>query len=117
MKRMISGPMTAAVVLAASLFATPCAAHHRHHHHYRHALLYVAPGLYYGCRPGWYCFGPPYRPGFARAWYGGFNSIYGYQGSRWRPQRRSTETTSTPAPTPSPAPPPAEGESTPPTGR
>ena len=27
----------------------------------------VAPGLYYGCRPGWYCFGLPYRASYARA--------------------------------------------------
>jgi hypothetical protein len=73
----------------------------RRHSHYRRAPLYVAPGLYYGCRSGWYCFGPPYRAGYARAWYGGFNSIYGYQGAYWRPPRRepvSAPSVTTPAP-------------------
>src|SRR5262249_20380451 len=59
----------------------------RRHSHYRRAVMFVAPGLYYGCRSGWYCFGPPYRTRYTRAWYGGFNSIYGYQGANWRPPR------------------------------
>jgi hypothetical protein len=105
-------PIVAAALGAASLFGTPSTAmplaplsavsveapvqkingvrhHHRHFHVWR-PLLEVYPGLYYGCRPGWYCFGPPLRPYFTHAWYGGFNSIYGYQGARWRPPRRNT---------------------------
>jgi hypothetical protein len=107
MKTAMSVPMAAAALLAAGLFATPGAAMpmpplaavsgdgqmqkvngvRRHHHHFHrwHPLLEVYEGLYYDCRPGWYCFGPPLRPNFRRAWYGGFNSIYGYQGARWRP--------------------------------
>ena len=84
----------------------------RRHHYYRQPLLYVAPGLYYGCRPGWYCFGPPYRAWYTHAWYGGFNSIYGYQGARWRPPQPSTETTNTPGTTP---PTNTPGATTPPT--
>ena len=57
----------------------------RRHYHHRRAVIEVAPGLYYGCWSGWYCFGPPIRARYARAWYGGFNSIYGYQGAHWRP--------------------------------
>jgi hypothetical protein len=113
MKYRILVPSAAAAVMAAGLFATPCAAmpmaalsaagpvdapiqkvNGVRHHHYRvrlhRPLLEVYPGLYYGCRPGWYCFGPPLRPYFTRGWYGGFNSIYGYQGARWRPERRNT---------------------------
>jgi hypothetical protein len=105
--RMSAVAIAAAALATASFFATPCAAmpmgplaavsgdgpiqkvngvprRHRHFH-VRGPLLEVYPGLYYGCRPGWYCFGPPLRPNFRRAWYGGFNSIYGYQGARWRP--------------------------------
>jgi hypothetical protein len=110
MKTSVSVPLVAAALAAASLFATPCAAmraaalsavsiktpvqkvngvrRHYRHFHVRHPLLEVYPGLYYGCRPGWYCFGPPLRPSFTRAWYGGFNSQYGYQGARWRPPSR-----------------------------
>jgi hypothetical protein len=84
-----SGPMAAAALLAASVFATPSAA-------IPVAALAAVPAAspiqqarwvrhrYYGCRPGWYCFGPPYSPPYVRGWYGGFNSIYGYQGGRWR---------------------------------
>jgi hypothetical protein len=110
MKYGISGTLAAAALMATSLFATPGAAmpmaalsavpaeapiHKvngvRHHRHYVHRpLLEVYPGLYYGCRPGWYCFGPPLRPYFTRGWYGGFNSIYGYQGARWRLPSRNT---------------------------
>jgi hypothetical protein len=112
MKTGIAVPIAAVALLAAALSATHCAAmpmaplagvsgegpvqkvngvrHHYHRHRLRLPLLEVYPGLYYGCRPGWYCFGPPLRPTFARAWYGGFNSIYGYQGARWRPERRET---------------------------
>ena len=112
MKYGISVPIAAAALLATGLFARPCAAmpmaplaavsgdgqiqkvngvrHHHHRYRLHLPLLEVYPGLYYGCRPGWYCFGPPLRPNFTRAWYGGFNSIYGYQGARWRPQRRDT---------------------------
>ena len=110
--RMSAVPIVAAVLVAATFSATPGAAMpmaplsavavenpvqnvngvRRHHHHFRWRLplLEVYPGLYYGCRPGWYCFGPPLRPYFTRGWYGGFNSIYGYQGARWRPPRRDT---------------------------
>jgi len=110
--RMSAVPIVAAALVAASFFATPGAAMpisvlsavsvespiqkvngvRRHHHHFHlwRPLLEVYPGLYYGCRPGWYCFGPPLRPYFTRAWYGGFNSIYGYQGARWRPPSRNT---------------------------
>lgn len=122
MKNSMPGPIAGAAALAvASLFATPCAAMpmaafaaasvetpiqkvngvRRHHRHFylRHSLLEVYPGLYYGCRPGWYCFGPPLRPTFKRAWYGGFNSIYGYQGARYRPpsQENRSETGSSPS--------------------
>jgi len=113
MKSRISVPIAASTLLACASFTAPCAAmpaaalsavsvdvpiervngvrHHRHRHfHVWRPLLEVYPGLYYGCRPGWYCFGPPLRPTFRRAWYGGFNSIYGYQGARWRPERRNT---------------------------
>ena len=108
--RMSAVAITAAALATASLFATRCAAmpaaalsalpvdapvqkvNGVRHHHYRARfhlpLLEVYPGLYYGCRPGWYCFGPPLRPYFTRGWYGGFNSIYGYQGARWRPRSR-----------------------------
>ena len=95
--------LTAATLVAASFLGTPCealpvaglsavpaetsiqTAAWRRHRYYPWDVLEIAPGLYYGCRPGWYCFGPPYGPPFTRAWYGGFNSIYGYQGGRWRP--------------------------------
>jgi len=107
MKSRMSVPIAVVALMTASFFATPGTAmptaalsavpveapiHKvngvRHHRYYvRHPLLEVYPGLYYGCRPGWYCFGPPLRPNFTRAWYGGFNSIYGYQGARWRPPR------------------------------
>lgn len=102
----------AAVLLGSSLSGTPAAAmprapltavsgdgqiqnvngvrRHYRHFHVRHPLLEVYPGLYYDCRPGWYCFGPPLRPNFRRAWYGGFNSIYGYQGARWRPPSKES---------------------------
>ena len=116
MKSIMSGSMTAAALLIAGVgpsAAIPIAELSavriensmqnigwRRYHHYRPPLLYVAPGLYYGCRPGWYCFGPPYRPWYTHAWYGGFNSIYGYQGARWRPPQPSTETTNTPVTTP-----------------
>jgi hypothetical protein len=110
MKGAMSVPITAAVVAMTGFFATPCAAMpitklpaasaeapiqkvngaRRHRHYVHRPLLEVYPGLYYGCRPGWYCFGPPLRPNFTRAWYGGFNSIYGYQGARWRPPSRET---------------------------
>jgi len=111
MKNRVSVPVDAAIMAAAGFFATPGAAMpaaalsavsveapihkvngvRRHYHHrLRLPLLEVYPGLYYGCRPGWYCFGPPLRPNFTRAWYGGFNSIYGYQGARWRPPSRET---------------------------
>ena len=112
MKYRIPVPIAAAALLATALFATPAAAmpaaalsaasvetpvqkvngvrHHYHRYRLRLPLLEVYPGLYYGCRPGWYCFGPPLRPYFTRGWYGGFNSIYGYQGARWRPPRRDT---------------------------
>jgi hypothetical protein len=113
MKTRMSAVPIVAAALAASFFATPCAAmpaaalsaisaetpiqkvngvrHHHRRFHGWHPLLEVSPGLYYGCRTGWYCFGPPLRPNFRRAWYGGFNSIYGYQGARWRPQRREPQ--------------------------
>jgi hypothetical protein len=103
-------PVAAAMLATAGFFAPPCAAMpaavlsaasveapiqkvngvRRHYHRLRLPLLEVYPGLYYGCRPGWYCFGPPLRPNFRRAWYGGFNSIYGYQGARWRPPSRQS---------------------------
>jgi hypothetical protein len=112
MKYTIPISTAAAALLAAASYATPCAAmpmasltaasvdapihkvngvrhHHRRFHVWR-PLLEVYPGLYYGCRPGWYCFGPPLRPYFTHAWYGGFNSIYGYQGAHWRPPRKDT---------------------------
>lgn len=113
MKNSLSVPLAAALVATAAVFATPCAAMpmvplsaaaaeapihkvngvRRHHHraHLRLPPIEVEPGLYYGCRPGWYCFGPPLRPSFRLAWYGGFNSIYGYQGARWRPPERNVE--------------------------
>jgi len=144
MKGIMSGLITAAVVATASV--TPCGAvpmaqlsgvsletavqnvAWRHRPHHRHVLIYVTPGLevgpglYYGCRPGWYCFGPPYRASYARAWYGGFNSTYGYQGARWRPPQRSTETTNTPVTipptnTPPATTPPRDQETTPGPGR
>jgi len=134
MKTIASGVITAAALVAASLVVTPCAAmpmarvspaaletsivkingvrvrHHRRYHHYYRPVLEVAPGLYYGCRPGWYCFGPPYRPRFRLAWYGGFNSQYGYQGARYRAQPRTADTseTSPPPVTTSPSPPPEQ---------
>lgn len=111
MKTSVSFPIAAAALATAGFFSTPCAAMpmaalsaasveapietvngvRRHYHHrLRLPLLEVYPGLYYGCRPGWYCFGPPLRPTFRRAWYGGFNSTYGYQGARWRPASQET---------------------------
>jgi len=143
MKSMVSGLTATAALLAASVVATPSAAmptaelssasvetslikvngghirHHRHYHYYYRPLLYVGRGVWYGCRSGWYCFGPPIRPNFTRAWYGGFNSIYGYQGARWRPPRRDTEATSTPssvAPPPRSDLPPSSDTEPPPTG-
>ncbi|HXW24261.1 MAG TPA: hypothetical protein VEK73_05900 [Xanthobacteraceae bacterium] len=72
--------LIAAAALGAGVFATPCAATPMGN--YRYPPLAVAPGLYYGCRPGWYCFGPEWNGGWYRpAWYGGFGR-YGYQG-RW----------------------------------
>jgi hypothetical protein len=110
--RMSAVPVVAAALVAGSLFVAPAAAmpaaplfsasgetpvqrvngvrHHYRRYRLRVPLLEVHPGLYYGCRPGWYCFGPPLRPYFTRGWYGGFNSIYGYQGARWRPPSRNT---------------------------
>jgi hypothetical protein len=113
MKRMILGPVAAAALVAAGaapgaavpvaqLSAVPLATAQNiswRHRHYRHALIYVGPGLVYGCRPGWYCFGPSYWGGYRPAWYGGFNSIYGYQGARWRPPRPTTATTTSPSAT------------------
>jgi hypothetical protein len=114
MKHRLPIVIAAVALLAVAVSATRCAAmpaaalsavsvetpiqqvngvrHHYHHYRYRLRLplLEVYPGLYYDCRPGWYCFGPPLRPYFTRGWYGGFNSIYGYQGARWRPPRRNT---------------------------
>ena len=113
MKNSLSIPVAVVILAMAGFVGAPCAAMpmaslaaasgdgsiqkvngvRRHHHHFHpwRPLLEVYPGLYYGCRPGWYCFGPPLRPNFRRAWYGGFNSIYGYQGARWRPQRREPQ--------------------------
>ena len=141
MKTIASGVIAAAALIAASFVVTPCTAmpmarlspasvetsivkingvrvrhHHRHHYYYR-PLLYVAPGLYYGCRSGWYCFGPPYRSNFRLAWYGGFNSQYGYQGARYRAQPRTSDTSDTPRPattTPPPPPPSPSEQETPP---
>ena len=59
----------------------------RHSHcwrHYYYAPLYVGPDLVYGCRHGWYCFGPDGYGRYRPAWYGGFTR-YGYQGRRYRP--------------------------------
>jgi len=106
MKSIVPG-LAAAAAVAASLWAAPCAAlpmaglsavpvespihqaRWRRHLHYRYPPLEVLPGLYYGCRPGWYCFGPPLRPWYSLGWYGGFNSKFGYQGARWRPPPRN----------------------------
>jgi hypothetical protein len=112
MKARVSPSLVAAALATATVFASPCAAmpaaplaavsagtpihkvngvrHHYHRHRLRLPPIEVYPGLYYDCRPGWYCFGPPLRPTVTRAWYGGFNSIYGYQGARWRPPSRDT---------------------------
>ena len=137
MKSIASGVVTAAALIAASFVVTSGAAmplarfspasletsivkingvrarhHHRHHHYYYRPLLEVGPGLYYGCRPGWYCFGPPYRPTFRRAWYGGFNSQYGYQGARYRAEPRTADTSDT-SPPPVTTPPRPEQETPP----
>ncbi len=147
MKSLVSRATAAAALIVAGFLAVPCAAlpmarlsstsldtsvikingvhvrHHRHHHYYYRPLLYVGRGVYYGCRPGWYCFGPPLRPNFSHAWYGGFNSIYGYQGARWRPPLRDAETTTTPSSAaprsdhePPPEPPPPTDQPPPPAG-
>ena len=84
-----------AAALAAVSVETPIEKVNGVRRHYRrfyvrHPLLEVYPGLYDDCRPGWYCFGPPLRPTFRRAWYGGFNSIYGYQGARWLPPSKDS---------------------------
>jgi hypothetical protein len=99
MKRPTTRLIALAALVTASFVGTPAWGRH-HHHHQCYAPIDVAPGLYYGCPPGWYVFGPPYS-GYARAWYGGFNSIYGYQGARYRRFERSAGTATKPvAPTP-----------------
>ena len=136
MKTIASGVITAAALSAASFVVTPCAAmpmarlspasletsvvkingvrvRHHHRHYYYRPLLEVSSGLYYGCRSGWYCFGPPYRPRFRLAWYGGFNSQYGYQGGRYRPPSRTVEPVDRPASATTPAPTPETPPATP----
>jgi hypothetical protein len=94
------GLIAAAALASASFFATPGAAMPfakapglsadatiqdvRWRRHYYYAPLDVAPGLVYGCRAGWYCFGPDWYGRYRPAWYGGFGR-YGYQGRRYRP--------------------------------
>jgi hypothetical protein len=107
MKAARSGLIAAAALVSASFFATPVAAmplakpselsrataiqdvgyrcrHSRCWRHYYYAPLYVGPDLVYGCRHGWYCFGPDWYGRYRPAWYGGFTR-YGYQGRRYRP--------------------------------
>jgi hypothetical protein len=135
MKSLMPGPITLAALVTATCLATPAAAmpvdkawaaagkvsienvgyvcgrsHCWRRWKYRYALHYIYPGLYSNCRPGWYCFGPDRYGAFRPAWYGGFNSIYGYQGARYRRAERSAE----PTPTPPAAPPPTKEDNPPP---